>query len=146
MNAWSRAEVVKLAWLEWRVAASYAGTLGEEMRACERPPAWFVSVELGFGFACGPSLLWTMDHLGRTNHRALAQLGSNAPRRVTWPANFAAPRAAPESRRNQARGARACAHSDPLLDRTRASTEAIEAVIANTRSRARRAPRKEIRT
>jgi hypothetical protein len=75
--------VIREAWAEWRVNASYAGASPDTLPI--DPPRWFVREELGTAFEHGPSLYATLDTLAKHNRRALVQLGREAPCKVTFP-------------------------------------------------------------
>lgn len=78
--------LIDAAWKEWRVGEAYRGVAPDASEV--RPPKWFVEIECGYRLDCGPSLSWTCERLERTNTTALVQLGTAAPKRVTYPRNF----------------------------------------------------------
>lgn len=92
--------LVCAAWFEWRTGLILMeGAAPDDFEV--RPPGWFVRQELGFAFEHGPSLMWTCSQLAKTNERAIKQLRSEAPLRVTYPRDFVDPRRkSPRARRS----------------------------------------------
>src|SRR5262245_23014853 len=76
-------DLIESAWREWRDNAAYRGQSPDALPV--RPPGWFKALELGFAWGEGPSLMWTCRSLTDDNRRAAAQLGREAPRKVTYP-------------------------------------------------------------
>lgn len=83
--------LVARSWFEWQVNSKLK-------LAGHRPSRWFVQEELGFRLDCGPSLAWHCENLQRLNRAALHTLGTEAPKRVTYPKNF---KLDPRSRRKR---------------------------------------------
>lgn len=78
--------LIAAAWREYQVAAGFRGEylvhFGDE------PPAWFRLRECGMAIEHGPSLRWTCETLAKQNRAALAQLGADAPTKVTYPTDL----------------------------------------------------------
>lgn len=75
-------QVIRAAYLEWRVTRQMSTANGEKFLASEPStdahpaPGWFIAEELGFGDCNGPSLLWTLEHLPETNRRHIKRFES----------------------------------------------------------------------
>jgi len=68
----SQAQIVKAAWIEYRVTRQISTGNGERYLAQPDPSRGFVEYELGF--ACAPSIEYTLCHLRDTNRRNRAML------------------------------------------------------------------------
>jgi hypothetical protein len=79
----SRREVIRAAWFEYKVTKAVADLATEPMLAAERPPRAFVDIELGFGFAEGPSLMATLDDVSRASAHGYRLRGDRTRERVT---------------------------------------------------------------
>lgn len=73
----SKRDITRLAWLEAKIATDYSTGLGEVARGTYHPPGGFVSVECGFGFAEGPSIMATMDAHARAARNGKRLLGDH---------------------------------------------------------------------
>ena len=95
-------DLIELAWLEWRVNASYRGASPDSLEV--DPPRWFIREEIGFAFDCGPSLRWNFETLARRNRAAIKQLGRDAPQNFTVDPRARRQVSARQTRDRRARG------------------------------------------
>ncbi len=115
----SEKALVLQAWREWQVNASMHGKM--LVADGPRPPFWFTNLELGYEWGEAPSLTFTCENLARTNRAACAQLGHQAPHRVTYPKDF--------SRDSRARSSTTRARV--RLDRAESLALLVERVLAS---------------
>jgi len=98
---------------EWRVTASPHGLAPsppEDRRQADleetRPPGWFVREELGFAFEHGPSLMWTVQTVAKTNLQRMKIAGAERPYRLSFPPTLLQPAARPRRENKAPRGRR----------------------------------------
>lgn len=71
----------KRAWREYQVTRQCSTSKGHRVIANADVPSWFVSVELGFGRYCGPSIAYVQTHLDEINtaHREIIKARETPP-------------------------------------------------------------------